>query len=242
MTQKSTIVVVRHHHGDLDDIASVHLAARGFAIQHCYPFEASKPAYGLHEIKGYANLAGVIVMGGAQNVTELDELPYLQRELQWIQSCIDEDIPVIGICLGAQLVARALGGTVSTHPDGLCEFGYEVVYPADAASNSWIKEPLHVVQAHFQGFTLPTDCTPIATGTRFTHQAFHYREKAFGFQFHPEVSQTMFVEWQNEDWANEFYSTSGAQSRAEASRDNDLHNSAQKEWFCNFLDRIFNTD
>ena len=149
---------------------------------------------------------------------------------------------MIGICLGAQLVARALGGTVSTHPDGLCEFGYEVVYPADAASNSWIKEPLHVVQAHFQGFTLPTDCTPIATGTRFTHQAFHYREKAFGFQFHPEVSQAMFIEWQNEDWANEFYSTSGAQSRAEASRDNDLHNSAQKEWFCNFLDRIFNTD
>ena len=87
MTQKSTIVVVRHHHGDLDDIASVHLAARGFSIQHCYPFEASKPAYGLHEIEGYANLAGVIVMGGAQNVTELDELPYLQREQQWIQSC-----------------------------------------------------------------------------------------------------------------------------------------------------------
>ncbi len=239
MTKKSNIVIVRHHHGDLDDIASVYLASRGFGIEHCYPFEADEPDYGLVDISSSNGMRGAIIMGGAQNVTELDTLPYLQKEVDWIQSCIAADIPVIGICLGAQLLAHALGGEVSQHAEGMCEFGYEPVYPSNAASNSWITKPLHMVQAHFQGFTLPPGCTELATGTRFPHQAFHYREQAFAFQFHPEVSQAMFSEWQNADWAGEFYNADGAQSKEQASRYNELHNPAQKEWFCGVLDRIF---
>ena len=232
-----TIVVVRHHHGDLDDIASIHLADKGFAIEHCYPFEMSQPYYGLNDITSQSDLTGAIVMGGAQNVTEIDDLPYLQREVDWIKSCISTDIPVIGICLGAQLLAYALGGAVSQHADGHCEFGYVQVFPAE--TNSWINKPMYMVQAHFQGFTLPPGCSELATGSRFPHQAFHYRERAFGFQFHPEVSQSMFLEWQKADWADEFYNTTGAQPRAEASSDNELHSFAQREWFCDVLDRIF---
>lgn len=239
MTQQSTVIIVRHHHGDLDDIASVHLQSRGFAIEHCYPFEESAPGYGLDEIESRNDLAGAVFMGGAQNVTEIDELPYLQHEVDWIKACIDAEVPIIGICLGAQLLAHALGGTVRQHADGLCEFGYEKIYPANMQSNNWISEPLHMVQAHFQGFTLPSGCIELATGTRFPHQAFHYQEKAFAFQFHPEVSQSMFTEWQNADWANEFYDSAGAQPRDVAKRKNELHNSAQTKWFCDVLDRVF---
>jgi len=269
MEMKSTIIVVRHHDGDLDDIASVHLANCGFSIEHCYPFKESGPEFGLPAISRSSverksvdkgadrtavnasfntrgivddevrekNYAGAVVMGGAQNVTELSELPYLQREVEWIRDCIDADVPVIGICLGAQLVAHALGGSVEAHADGLCEFGYVPVYPVPG--NGWIDEPLHMVQAHFQGFTVPPDCTELATGTRFPHQAFHYREKAFAFQFHPEVSEEMFVEWQNAEWADEFYNGSGAQLKADAGRDNREHSPAQKDWFCGVLDRVF---
>jgi len=239
MTKKQTIIIVRHHHGDLDDIASVHLTARGFSVEHIYPFEESGPKYGLPQIDTHKGLSGAIFMGGAQNVTELDDLPYLQREVEWIQSCIDAQTPVIGICLGAQLLAHALGGSVLPHADGLCEFGYETIYPTNAKNNSWIDKPYKMVQAHFQGFTVPPNCTELATGTRFAHQAFHYQEIAFGFQFHPEVSQTMFSEWQRHDWANEFYNASGAQPRVEASDDNERYNATQKQWFCNVLDRIF---
>jgi len=239
MTENQTIVIVRHHHGDLDDIASVHLAASGFTVEHSYPFEESGPGYGLPQISTRKEINGAIFMGGAQNVTELGELPYLQREVEWIQSCIDKEIPVIGICLGAQLLAHALGGTVATHADGLCEFGYETIYPVDSGNNSWIDKPYKMVQAHFQGFTVPPNCAELATGTRFAHQAFHFQERAFGFQFHPEVSQTMFSEWQRADWAHVFYNATGAQPRDEASRDNEHYNAIQKEWFCSVLDRIF---
>jgi len=239
MTKNQTIVIVRHHHGDLDDIASLHLTARGFAVEHSYPFEESGPKYGLQLTGTRKGLAGAIVMGGAQNVTELDDLPYLQREVDWIQACIDAEIPVIGICLGAQLLAHALGGRVYPHADKLCEFGYETIYPKNAEHNSWIDKPYKMVQAHFQGFTVPPNCTELATGARFAHQAFHYHERAFGFQFHPEVSQTMFNEWQRSDWAHVFYNASGAQPRSDASRDNERYNATQKQWFCGVLDRVF---
>ena len=239
MKQKNTIVIIRHHHGDLDDVASVHLATRGFTIDHRYPFEQHGPDYGLDDACAGGDLSGAIIMGGAQNVTELDKLPYLQREVDWVKACIVADIPLIGICLGAQLVAHALGGTVSRHSEGLCEFGYEPVYPASKESNSWLVEPRYMVQAHFQGFTLPPGCTGIATGARFPHQAFHFRERVFGFQFHPEVSHSMFSEWQNAEWADDFYNTVGAQEKGQASQYNTLYNTSQTEWFRNTLDRIF---
>ena len=242
MTKNQTIAIVRHHQGDLDDIASVHLAGRGFVIEHIYPFEETAPDYGLQHVSESVGLAGAIIMGGAQNVTEIANLHYLQREVDWIQSCIDSEVPVVGICLGAQLLAHTLGGTVVPHPDGLCEFGYETVYPQNAGTNNWMDQPFKMVQAHFQGFTLPPGCTGIATGNRFAHQAFHYRERAFGFQFHPEVSRKMFSEWQQADWANEFYNTRGAQPRAEAALDNEHHSEAQRQWFCKILDRVFVAD
>jgi len=239
MTKKQTIAVVRHHHGDLDDVASVHLAAKGFVVEQIYPFEAPEPNFGLQAIDEQNGLSGAIIMGGAQNVTELDNLPYLQKEVDWIQSCIDARIPVIGICLGAQLLSHALGGTVLAHADGLCEFGYETVQPKNPESNAWIDKTYKMVQAHFQGFTVPPGCTELATGTRFAHQAFHYKERAFGFQFHPEVSQSMFSEWQRAEWADLFYNTSGAQPRADATLHNKRYNAAQVEWFCHVLDRVF---
>jgi GMP synthase (glutamine-hydrolysing) len=235
-----SVIIVRHHHRDMDDIASVHLADRGFALTHCFPFDAAAPNYGLDfDLSG---VAGVVVKGGPQNVTELSELPYLQRELDWIKACIEAEVPVIGICLGAQLLAHALGGIVTQHPEGLCEFGYVPVYPSvddSGKTTSWLTEPLHMVQAHFEGFTLPPGCTSIATGATFAHQAFHYNEKAFGFQFHPEVSEAMFTNWQKAEEAKVFYSANGVQDRHEASQDNLRHNAAQKAWFCDVLDRVF---
>ena len=233
MTSK-TIIVVRHHEGDLDDTASTHLAARGYNIENWAPFKQPVSS-ALPSISG---VAGTIVMGGEQNVTEIDQLPYLHSEIDWIVRCIEAELPVIGICLGSQLLAHALGGEVLTHKKGLCEFGYEPVHPADN-NNPWFTSALHVTQAHFQGFTLPPDSTALAVGENFPCQAFLHKHNVFGFQFHPEVHQNMFEQWLQSDWKDEFYATPGARPAHQQSQDNQKYNKQQTAWFKSFLDKVF---
>ena len=244
----NTVVVIRHHHGDLDDVASTHLRANGYTIEDRYPFEGDD----LADIMGTfdparkhptdqqnkRNIAGTVVHGGAQNVTSLDKHAGLPDEIRWIEKCLTDELPVVGICLGAQLLAHTLGAAVRPHRDKLCEFGYYPVYPT-AHAISWMKRPMHMVQAHFEHFDIPQSSVLLATGERFENQAFRYGSNAFGLQFHPEVSSSMFSEWQSSDWAKQFYATAGAQPKAQQTSANALHNAAQTDWFRNFLTGLF---
>jgi len=236
----SKIIIVRHHDGDLDDTATTHLASSNYEIEHWYPFKNPEHV----TLPDLAGVSGTIVMGGAQNVTQLDDLRYLQKEIDWISNCIAADLPVIGICLGSQLIAHALGGKVAPHADGLCEFGYEPVRrasnaPKDASGNHWLDDTTHMTQAHFQGFTLPPDCKTLATGDNFGCQAFLHKHNVFAFQFHPEVHSDMFIEWTKADWSNEFYKTPGARPAEQQLTDNAKYNLQQTRWFKQFLDKIF---
>ena len=226
------VVIIRHHEGDLHDLATAHLQQTGYRITHCYPFAGDA----IPELSD--NTAGTIVMGGAQNVSQIDQHPYLTLECEWISQCIHAQRPVVGICLGAQLLAHALGAAVKPHPRGICEFGYTEVSPTDQADH-WLDKPTHMVEAHFEEFDLPAGAVPLATGRQFGNQAFRFGDAAFGLQFHPEVSAQMFEEWQAADWATEFTSKPGAQPRAEQTRDNRLHSQAQAAWFHEFLDKLF---
>lgn len=232
---KNRIIIVRHHEGDLDDTASTHLASLNYRIEHWYPFQ-TPDSVTLPDMTG---VGGTIVMGGAQNVTELEELPYLQSEVDWILQCIAADLPVVGICLGSQLLAHALGGSVAVHPDGICEFGYEAVHPVESAENTWLTESMFLMQAHFQGFTTPPGCMQLATGDNFPNQAFLYKHNVFGFQFHPEVHSDMFKEWQQSDWKALFNATPGSRSPESQLPDNERYNQQQTTWFRNFLNRVF---
>ena len=235
MTLKK-IIVVRHHEGDLDDTASTHLAARGYQIENWSPFEKPDST----TLPSLNNVAGTIVMGGEQNVTELDHLSYLHTEIDWINCCIKADLAVIGICLGSQLLAHTLGADVAAHKERICEFGYEPVHPADN-QNSWFSETLHLTQAHFQGFTLPPDSTALAVGDNFPVQAFRHKHNVFGLQFHPEVHHDMFEQWLQSEWKDEFYATPGARPAHLQSQENQKYNAAQTAWFRSFLDKIFHS-
>ncbi|HTV32106.1 MAG TPA: glutamine amidotransferase [Methylocella sp.] len=138
--------------------------------------------------------AGVIVFGGPMSVN--DEEAWLRREIDWIGVPLKENAPLLGICLGAQMLARHLGHPVRRHPHGRVEVGYYPIIPTEHGHR--ICEcpfPNHVYQWHREGFDLPGGAILLAKGQDFEAQAYRYHEKAYGFQFHPEVTFVMLCRW-----------------------------------------------
>ncbi len=225
------IVLIDHHESPGDDRAAMHLSGKGFDLELCCPYRGDI----LPDIDH--NIGGAVIYGGAQNVTEIDELPFLEAEAQWIKSAVDADLPLLGICLGAQLIAHSLGATVRYHEDGLCEFGYYEIRGTERAEH-WFPESMLVAQAHFQHFDLPEGAIPLAVGDHFPNQAFRYNGNVFALQFHPEVTADNFLRWQNSDWA--FFDSPGAQTREHQDTVKISADKVQGDWFNSFLDKVFN--
>lgn len=227
------IIMVRHHHNALEreDVACQFLQERGFVIEHVHPHAG--------DVLGtpQPNVAGSIVYGGGQNVTELDSHPYLKDEMQWITDCLASDTPILGICLGAQLLAHALGARVYKPERGDCEFGYYPIYPI--AEDSFVPAGLHVMEAHYEAFDLPAGAVHLARSEAFPNQAFRVGEQAYGVQFHPEVNTEVFRDWQADSWVESFYNTTGSQSEVEMLDLHYRHNASQVAWFCQLLGKLF---
>ncbi len=236
----STILLIEHHDNPRDDLAATHLADCGFEIQLIAPFQGDclpRLDEGYDQLSG-EKIAGIVIYGGSQNLTELDKYAYLRDEIRWLEQAFSTDIPILGICLGAQMIAHCLGGCVDYHPQGLCQFGYYPITPT-AAGMEYLNQPMLVTQAHFQQFTLPKDATLLATGDDFPNQAFRYRKHIFGLQFHAEVSATIFNRWQTAPWSNEFYATQGAQCVDQQNRVMAAASAIQGAWFKRFLNTLF---
>ena len=121
---------------------------------------------------------------------------WLRREIDWIGVPLKEDTPFLGICLGAQMLARHLGQRVRAHPQGRVELGYYPIQPTEHGHRICdCRFPNHVYQWHREGFDLPCGATLLARGQDFEAQAFRYRGKAYGFQFHPEVTFATLCRW-----------------------------------------------
>lgn len=137
---------------------------------------------------------GVIVFGGPMSANDDASLPHIRAELDWIPIVLDAQKPYLGICLGAQLLARVLGATVTAHPDNLREIGYVPIQPIGYNPNP-LGKLTQVYQWHKEGFELPRDATLLATGEVFPNQAFRYGNAAYGLQFHPEITTNLIDLW-----------------------------------------------
>src|SRR5690606_1411277 len=130
------------------------------------------------------------IFGGPNSVH--DEDAFIAREIDWLGVPLAEAKPLLGICLGAQMLARHLGGRVYCHADQRAEIGYYPIQPTidgRALHDPW---PCHVYQWHREGFELPFGATLLAKGGEaFPVQAFRYGRAAFALQFHPEVTYAM---------------------------------------------------
>lgn len=145
--------------------------------------------------KTLADHDGVMVFGGPMSAN--DEHDWLKREIDWLAVPLREQKPLLGICLGAQMLARHLGARVFTYPDRRGEVGYFPILPTPAADRLCAARfPRCVYQWHFDGFDLPRGAQLLASGDAdFPNQAFSFGAEAIALQFHPEVTYHMMCRW-----------------------------------------------
>lgn len=141
--------------------------------------------------------SALIVLGGPMNADQIDSHPNLTTEVEIIREAVERDMSVLGICLGAQLLAKSLGGSVSRN--AVPEIGWHHVNLTEAGS----REPVlaafdrsqEVFQWHEDGISLPPDAVCLAESAASPVQAFRYGEHAYGFQFHLEASRPLIERW-----------------------------------------------
>ncbi|EDP64987.1 glutamine amidotransferase [alpha proteobacterium BAL199] len=139
--------------------------------------------------------AAVVVFGGPMSANDDHCLAGIGREIDYTNRVLDSGVPYLGICLGAQILARALGGSVTPHPQNHVEVGYTRVEPVPGAEELF-EHSRFFYQWHREGFEMPRGATPLATGTgAFPNQAFRVGEKVYGLQFHPEITLAMIHRW-----------------------------------------------
>ena len=167
----------------------------------------------------------VIVMGGRMGVAQCDELAWLAAERDWIARLLALDHPMLGVCLGAQLIASCLGGRVTSCPQRTAECGY---YPTNTPDL-----PPWVYHWHQDGIAFPDPVERLqclgVSGWRqgSTSQAF-VRARAMGVQFHPEVDENLIRCWLDHNRSD--LSWPGARPASTHLSDHTLHGPAVRAW------------
>jgi GMP synthase-like glutamine amidotransferase len=140
----------------------------------------------------------LLAFGGPMNVDEEEEHPWLVEEKRVIAAAVRAGLPYLGVCLGGQLLARALGARV--HRGREPEVGVLEVFLTDAARAdtlfSTMPDPIACLQWHDDSFELPDGAALLATSPACRNQAFRWGKAAYGVQFHVEVAPWMADEWE----------------------------------------------
>ncbi len=180
--------------------------------------------------------AASVVFGGPMSATDGANHPFLHAETAWVREQLAADAPILGICLGAQIMARALGAAVYEHPEGKCEVGYHPIRPA-ATGCSLFPEPFHAYQWHREGFDLPPAARLLAKGELFENQAFAFGKRAFGVQFHPEMTPETLERWVTNEKSQPYFARPEVPEPDRQRTDAGRHDPRVHRWLDGFLDR-----
>lgn len=186
MSVAPTVLVVQHAAcetlGTIErSLRSRELAARYIRVQEGEPVPTT-----------LGEACGLIVLGGPMSVYEYDRLTHLMQEMRLIGSALATHRPVLGICLGSQLLAHVLGAKVRPGPRK--EIGWHRIQLTEAAHDDplWSGAPAEFAAFHWHGdvFDLPTGAMRLASSDLTACQAFRSGPSAYGVLFHPEVTES----------------------------------------------------
>lgn len=145
-------------------------------------------------------IKALVVLGGPMNVYEEDKYPFLREEGRLINKAIDADMPFLGVCLGAQLLAKSAGAGVTRNPEK--EIGFYTIDLSEGAGGdalfAGVQTTIDVFQWHGDTFAIPREGTHLASSELCENQAFRLGKKAYGLQFHVEVDDVIIKEWIDE--------------------------------------------
>jgi len=141
---------------------------------------------------------GLVVLGGPMNVDQLDLFPHLQTEIAMIREAVNAQKPVLGICLGGQLLAAAMGGRVQPNP--VPEIGWYRLHTRPQAHRDRLfrhfeRTPRYVFQWHAYRFEPPPEAVPLAWTRSCRQQAYRLGDHAWGLQFHLEADAALINRW-----------------------------------------------
>lgn len=140
---------------------------------------------------------GIVVLGGSMSALDDETRPYFPALTRLIREFAEADKPVLGVCLGAQLIARSFGAELRIGGD--LEFGFQKVAPTAAAVGEpvlgHLEEPLPLFHWHTDHYALPPGAERLATGERYENQGYRIGRTVYGLQFHFEVTEPVVRRW-----------------------------------------------
>ena len=219
------VLIILHQETSSPGRVGQELVKRGFAL------DIRKPRFGDQLPETMANHAGAVIFGGPMSAN--DPEAFVKKEIDWINVPLKEQKPFLGICLGAQMMVKHLGGEVAGHGDELVEIGYYPLKPTQKGK-SLMDWPKKVYQWHKEGFDLPRGCDLLAGGPTYPNQAIRCGPAAYGIQFHPELTHQMMVRWTTKGAPR--MELPGAQERRDHFAGRFIYDPAVKKWLDRFLD------
>jgi GMP synthase (glutamine-hydrolysing) len=199
-----------------------------------YPLDIRRPVLGEALPSTLVNHAGAVVFGGPMSANDPDD--FVKREIDWLDIPLNENKPYLGICLGAQMLVRHLGGKVEADREQRTEIGWYQIRPTEHG-RLLMHWPQMVYHFHREGFSLPQGAKLLAEGDVYPNQAFRYGTNAWGVQFHAELTRAMMHRWVVHG-AHRFVLPNAQQGRDHLDG-RMIFDAPLKAWLSNFLDLIF---
>lgn len=189
--------VLALQHADVERLSTLEetLARKKVPFRHVALHKGERLPRRAEELEG---VKALVVLGGPMGVYESGRYPWLPEEIRFLGEALRAGLPVYGLCLGAQLMAAALGARVYPAEEKK-EIGWFPVELTKAAREDPLlgdEEPsFPVFQWHGDAFDIPEGAVHLASSARYPHQAFRWGERAYAFQFHLEVGLDDISAW-----------------------------------------------